>query len=318
MMTVVFIIGYLAIAFEHQIKINKASSALITGVLCWTIYVFNSSSHEQAHHALLEHMGDISGILFFLLGAMTIVELIDAHDGFDLISRSIKSRNKATILSIITVLAFFLSAVLDNLTTTIVLISLTNKLIKDTKDKLIFASMTVIAANAGGAWSPIGDVTTTMLWIGGQISAWKTVQTIFLPSIVAVIIPLVALRFAVKGSIDNLDESTSPSKTSNREKNLVLSIGLTSLLFVPVFKTLTGLPPFMGMLLSLGVMWLITEMIHSGKDTMDKDTLSVNFAIRKIDTPSILFFSGNPNQCGCITNVWYIDRCCRRIEQLDR
>jgi Na+/H+ antiporter NhaD/arsenite permease-like protein len=292
MMTVVFIIGYLAIAFEHQIKINKASSALITGVLCWTIYVFNSSSHEQAHHALLEHMGDISGILFFLLGAMTIVELIDAHDGFDLISRSIKSRNKATILSIITVLAFFLSAVLDNLTTTIVLISLTNKLIKDTKDKLIFASMTVIAANAGGAWSPIGDVTTTMLWIGGQISAWKTVQTIFLPSIVAVIIPLVALRFAVKGSIDNLDESTSPSKTSNREKNLVLSIGLTSLLFVPVFKTLTGLPPFMGMLLSLGVMWLITEIIHSGKDTMDKDTLSVNFAIRKIDTPSILFFLG--------------------------
>ncbi len=292
MMTVVFIIGYLAIAFEHQIKINKASSALITGVLCWTIYVFNSSSHEQAHHALLEHMGDISGILFFLLGAMTIVELIDAHDGFDLISGSIKSRNKATILTITTFIAFFLSAVLDNLTTTIVLISLTSKLIQDTKDKLIFASMTVIAANAGGAWSPIGDVTTTMLWIGGQISAWKTIQTIFLPSVVSVIIPLVALRFAVHGSIDNLDESTSPSKTLNREKNLVLSIGLISLLFVPVFKTLTGLPPFMGMLLSLGVMWLITEMIHSGKDTMDKDALSVNFAIRKIDTPSILFFLG--------------------------
>jgi Na+/H+ antiporter NhaD/arsenite permease-like protein len=292
MMTVVFIIGYLAIAFEHQIKINKASSALITGVLCWTLHVFNSHEPESVHHALLEHMGEISGILFFLLGAMTIVELIDAHDGFDLISRSIKSRNKATILSIITVLAFFLSAVLDNLTTTIVLISLTNKLIKDTKDKLIFASMTVIAANAGGAWSPIGDVTTTMLWIGGQISAWKTVQTIFLPSIISVIIPLVSLRFAVKGSIDNLNESTSPSKTSNREKNLMLSIGLTSLLFVPVFKTLTGLPPFMGMLLSLGVMWLITEMIHSGKDTMDKDSLSVNFAIRKIDTPSILFFLG--------------------------
>jgi Na+/H+ antiporter NhaD/arsenite permease-like protein len=292
MMTVVFIIGYLAIAFEHQIKINKASSALITGVLCWTIYVFNSSSHEQAHHALLEHMGEISGILFFLLGAMTIVELIDAHDGFDLISSSIKSRKKATILSISTVLAFFLSAVLDNLTTTIVLISLSGKLIVDNKDRLVFGSMIVIAANAGGAWSPIGDVTTTMLWIGGQISAWKTIQTIFLPSLVSVIIPLVALRFAVKGSIDNLIESTSQSKTSNREKNLVLSIGLTSLLFVPVFKTITGLPPFMGMLLSLGVMWLITEMIHSGKDTMDKDSLSVNFAIRKIDTPSILFFLG--------------------------
>jgi Na+/H+ antiporter NhaD/arsenite permease-like protein len=292
MMTVVFIIGYLAIAFEHQIKINKASSALITGVLCWTIYVFSSSSHEQAHHALLEHMGEISGILFFLLGAMTIVELIDAHDGFDLISRSIKSRKKATILTLITVIAFLLSAVLDNLTTTIVLISLTNKLIHDNKDKLIFASMTVIAANAGGAWSPIGDVTTTMLWIGGQITAWETIKDVFLPSVVSVIIPLIALRFAVKGGINEPVYGKINSISTSKEKNLVFTIGILSLLFVPVFKTLTGLPPFMGMLFSLGVMWLLTEMIHSGKDTIDKDALSVNFAIRKIDTPSILFFLG--------------------------
>jgi len=292
MMTAVFIIGYLSIAFEHQIKLNKASSALITGVLCWTIYVFSSSSHEQVHHALLEHMGEISGILFFLLGAMTIVELIDAHDGFELISRSIKSKKKATILTIITFIAFFLSAVLDNLTTTIVLISLTNKLIHDNKDKLIFASMTVIAANAGGSWSPIGDVTTTMLWIGGQITAWAIIKDVFLPSVISVIIPLLALRFAVKGDIKDPVYDNQSSKSSTKEKNLVFTIGLLSLLFVPVFKTFTGLPPFMGMLFSLGVMWLLTEMIHSGKDTSDKDALSVNFAIRKIDTPSILFFLG--------------------------
>lgn len=292
MMTVVFIIGYLAIAFEHQIKINKASSALITGVVCWTIFTFSSSSHELAHHALLEHMGEISGILFFLLGAMTIVELVDAHDGFDLISKSIKSKKKATILTLITFIAFFLSAVLDNLTTTIVLISLTNKLIHNNKDKLIFASMTVIAANAGGAWSPIGDVTTTMLWIGGQISAWAIIRNVFIPSVVSVIIPLIALRFAVKGDVNEPIQGNESFKSSLKEKNLVFTIGLLSLLFVPIFKTLTGLPPFMGMLFSLGVMWLLTEMIHSEKDTMDKDALSVNFAIRKIDTPSILFFLG--------------------------
>jgi Na+/H+ antiporter NhaD/arsenite permease-like protein len=160
MLLTIFIIGYLAIAFEHQIKLNKAASALITGVLCWTIYILNGADHDVAHHALLEHMGEISGILFFLLGAMTIVELIDAHDGFEPISSSIKTTNKFKLLVIIAVLAFFLSAVLDNLTTTIVMISLIAKLVKDSKEKLIFASIIVIAANAGGAWSTIGDVTT--------------------------------------------------------------------------------------------------------------------------------------------------------------
>lgn len=293
MLLTLFIIGYLAIAFEHQIKLNKAASALITGVLCWTILVLSGTDHGKVHHALLEHMGEISGILFFLLGAMTIVELIDAHDGFDLISSNIKTKKKSSILTIITILSFFLSAVLDNLTTTIVLISLVAKLIHDDKEKLIFASMIVIAANAGGAWSPIGDVTTTMLWIGGQISAITTIKEVFLPSLVSVIIPLIALSYGMKGEI--LPMAARPvtaSDSSHKEKNLVFAIGMTSLLFVPVFKTLTGLPPFMGMLFSLGIMWLITELIHSGKDTIDKDNLSVNFAIRKIDTPSILFFLG--------------------------
>lgn len=292
-MIAVFIIGYLAIAFEQQIKLNKASSALITGVLCWTIYMFSGESHELVHSALLEHMGEISGILFFLLGAMTIVELIDAHDGFDIISSSIKTINKKQLLWTITIIAFFLSAVLDNLTTTIVLISLTAKLVHDNKDRLIFAAMIVIAANAGGAFSPIGDVTTTMLWIGGQISATTIITQVFVPSLISVIIPLLALGMALKGNVDMQEKTINLShgiKSSTR--NLVLVIGLLSLLFVPAFKTLTGLPPFMGMLFSLGVMWLITEFIHSGKDTIDKDILSVNYAIRKIDTPSILFFLG--------------------------
>lgn len=293
MLLAIFIIGYLAIAFEHQIKLNKAASALITGVLCWTIYILNGADHDAAHHDLLEHMGEISGILFFLLGAMTIVELIDAHDGFEPISASIKTTNKFTLLLIISILAFFLSAVLDNLTTTIVLISLINKLIKENKDKLIFASIIVISANAGGAWSPIGDVTTTMLWIGGQVTTQSIVKTIFIPSVLSVVIPLVVMGLSLKGKVEQFKEDKMvAARSTSFERNVVLIVGILSLLFVPVFKTWTGLPPFMGMLFSLGIMWLITEIIHSGKDTMDKDSLSVNYAIRKIDTPSILFFLG--------------------------
>ncbi|MEY4337042.1 MAG: hypothetical protein RLZZ45_1961 [Bacteroidota bacterium] len=292
MLIALFIIGYLAIAFEHQIKLNKAASALITGVLCWTFFVFSGAEHDKIHHDLLEHMGEISGILFFLLGAMTIVELIDAHDGFDLISSNIKTRKKSSILLIITIISFFLSAVLDNLTTTIVLISLVAKLIHDEKEKLVFASMIVISANAGGAWSPIGDVTTTMLWIGGQISALTTIKEVFIPSFVSVIIPLAALGHRMKGDISVVLDRSTNTDSSKKEKNLVFFVGMVSLLFVPVFKTLTSLPPFMGMLFSLGIMWLLTELIHRGKDTADKDILSVNYAIRKIDTPSILFFLG--------------------------
>jgi Na+/H+ antiporter NhaD/arsenite permease-like protein len=224
---------------------------------------------------------------------MTIVELIDAHDGFELISSSINTTDKRRMLLIISVIAFFLSAVLDNLTTTIVLVSLTSRLVKENKDKLIFAAMTVIAANAGGAWSPIGDVTTTMLWIGGQITSVAVMKDVFLPSVISVIIPFFGLAYALKDKLTKPEIDIKAVKNSSvKERNLVLLIGLLSLLFVPAFKTLTGLPPFMGMLFSLGVMWLITELIHSNKDTADKDNLSVNYAIRKIDTPSILFFLG--------------------------
>lgn len=293
MLLAVFIIGYLAIAFEEKIKLNKAASALITGVVCWTIYFFRCTDIEAAQGALTEHMGEISGILFFLLGAMTIVELIDAHDGFEPISSSIKTTNKFSLLSLTAVLTFFLSALLDNLTTTIVVISLITRLIQNEKEKLIFAAIIIIAANAGGAWSPIGDVTTTMLWMGNQITTLGIMKNVFLPSIVSVIIPVLGLSYAMKGTIPpSIKDENVNNRSTARERNLVLIIGLLSLLFVPVFKTWTGLPPFMGMLLSLGMMWLTTEIIHSGKDTIDKDKLSVNFAIRKIDTPSILFFLG--------------------------
>lgn len=291
LLLITFIIGYLCIAFEHNLKLNKAASALITGVLCWTIYTFSGTDHHLVSEQLIEEMGEISGILFFLLGAMTIVELIDAHDGFDLLSDNIKSKNKRKLIWIISFIAFFLSAVLDNLTTTIVLVSMISKIIKDEKEKLYFAAMIVIAANAGGAWSPIGDVTTTMLWIGGQISATSVIKQVFLPSVISIIIPLLGIGFQLKGNIP--DELVKiKNENDNKQKNLVLFFGMGALLFVPAFKTLTGLPPFMGMLFSLGMMWLFSEVINHRKDTMVKDVLSINNALRKIDTPSILFFLG--------------------------
>lgn len=287
---ITFIIGYLCIAFEHNLKLNKAASALITGVLCWTIYTFSGADQHLVSEQLIDQMGEIAGILFFLLGAMTIVELIDAHDGFDLLTDSIKTKNKRKLIWIISFITFFLSAVLDNLTTTIVLVSLMSKIIKEKKERLYFAAMIVIAANAGGAWSPIGDVTTTMLWIGGQISATSILRQVFLPSVISIIIPLVGIGFQVKGNI--ADELGKKKNENNSEKNLIFFFGIGSLLFVPAFKTLTGLPPFMGMLFSLGVMWLFSEIINHRKDTMVKDELSINNALRKIDTPSILFFLG--------------------------
>ena len=271
---IIFTLGYLAIAFEHNIKLNKAASALITGVLCWTIYVFSGIEHHVASEKLLEHMGEISGILFFLIGAMTIVELIDAHDGFDIISSRITTTNKKKLLWIISILAFLLSAVLDNLTTTIVLISLISKLMKEEKEKLYFAAMIVIAANAGGAWSPIGDVTTTMLWIGGQITSVTTIKSIFIPSLLSIIIPLFGIGFQLKGFFP-VKEKNNELNTENYQKKWVFYFGMSSLLFVPLFKTLTGLPPFMGMLFSLGMMWILSEIINHRKDRIDKDILSL-------------------------------------------
>jgi Na+/H+ antiporter NhaD/arsenite permease-like protein len=289
----IFIIGYSAIALEHNIKLNKAASALITGVLCWTVYILFVSDKHLINEQLTEHLGELSGILFFLLGAMTIVELIDAHDGFNVITDRITQKNKVKLLWIISFIAFFLSAILDNLTTTIVMISLLRKLVNDTKDRLFFTGIIVIAANAGGAWSPIGDVTTTMLWIGGQITTANIILKLIIPSLMSMIIPLVFVSFKLKGKVERNTEINEQTKSlPARQQKIVLFSGILILILVPVFKTLTHLPPYMGMLLGLGILWIITEILHGKKDEEDKHALSVVHALRKIDTPSILFFLG--------------------------
>lgn len=292
--TIIFILGYAAIIFEHPLKINKAASALITGVLCWSVFALLADDKQVPGHIAGEYLGEVAGILFFLLGAMTIVELIDAHDGFDVITSRIRTTNKQKLVWIIGFISFFLSAVLDNLTTTIVIVSMLRIIVPEKKDRLLFAGLTVIAANAGGAWSPIGDVTTTMLWIGGQITAGSIILQTILPSLVCFLLPAFIISRQVKGKAERPDEAEKSPEFTNtsRERNIVFWIGVGSLLFVPVFKTITHLPPYMGVLLGLGVMWVVTEMIHSGKDEAERGELSVNHALRKIDTPSILFFLG--------------------------
>jgi len=288
----VFIIGYLAIALEHTVRINKAATALMTGVLCWTIFIIDSSNSHFVNEELLHHVGDIASILFFLLGAMTIVELIDSHNGFAIITRQINTTSKSRLLLIVSFITFFLSAILDNLTTTIVMTSLCAKLLSEKEDRLWFAGMIVIAANAGGAWSPLGDVTTTMLWIGGQITALHIIKQLFLPSLVASIIPVLIVMYKFRGKkIIAMPKATS-SAADKKDGKIILATGLGFLVFVPLFKTVTHLPPFMGMLLALGCMWIITTVIHKKKDERLMQRYSVAGALQKIDTPSILFFLG--------------------------
>ena len=289
---IVFILGYAAIAFEHPLKLNKAASALITGVLCWTLYIIQSNTPELVSEELLHHLGEIASILFFLLGAMTIVELIDSHNGFDIITEKITTKNKQKLLFIVAVLTFFLSALLDNLTTTIVMVSLAKKLLRDKEDRLWFAGLIIIAANAGGAWSPLGDVTTTMLWIGGQITAMNIMKQLILPSIAVCLIPALIIGYRFKGK--KLDPVELPSRSS-REKSegkFILITGIGLLVSVPVFKTITHLPPFMGMLMALGLLWIITTMIHKGKEAGLAQKYTVTHALEKVDSPSVLFFLG--------------------------
>ena len=289
---IVFVLGYLAIALEHPLKLNKAASALITGVVCWTIYMLQSESSHEVGEELLHHLGEISSILFFLLGAMTIVELIDSHNGFDIITQKISTSSKQKLLLLVTLITFLLSALLDNLTTAIVMTSLCTKLLREKEDRLWFAGMIVIAANAGGAWSPLGDVTTTMLWIGGQITALNIMKQLILPSIVVCIIPALIVSFRYKGKkivTIPVRESTSLEK---KEGKVILLAGIGLLIFVPVFKTVTHLPPFMGMLLALGLMWVITTFLHKSKDAEHAARYTVARALQKVDTPSILFFLG--------------------------
>jgi Na+/H+ antiporter NhaD/arsenite permease-like protein len=317
----IFVVGYLAIALEHPIKINKTASALLTAVICWTIFTVSGatetqlSSQKYLHfiHELGEkavtlsagelhlefvveqlghHLNEIAQILFFLMGAMTIVELVDAHHGFKFITDRIKTKNPIVLLWVVCFVTFFLSSVLDNLTTTIVMVSLIRKLIPDKEMRLFFAGMIVIAANAGGAWSPIGDVTTTMLWIGGQISAASIMKSLFIPSIVCAVVPLIFLTFTMKGSLGEFKEDANATASTIKTGNLMLALGVGALISVPIFKTVTHLPPYMGMLLGLGVLWVISELINPDMDEEERKNYTASHALAKIDMPSVLFFLG--------------------------
>jgi NhaD family Na+/H+ antiporter len=294
LITLIFVLGYVGIVLEHPIKINKSATALVTGVLCWTVYILSAPEKGVVNGELAEHFGDVAQILFFLLGAMTIVELVDSHNGFSVITEKITQTKKTSLLWIIGIITFFLSSVLDNLTTTIVIVSLLRKLIKDPKDRMLFAGIVVIAANAGGAWSPVGDVTTTMLWIGNQITTFNIMVKLFLPSMVCLIVPLFALSFKLKGNVERSIVSPEKHKVpvTLKQQRIVFYAGIGALVMAPVFKTFTHLPPFMGILLGVGILWILTERIHKKKPSEDRLPFSVTHALHRIDLTSILFFLG--------------------------
>lgn len=316
---VIFALGYLVIALEHRLEINKAASALVVGVLCWTLYVVNVETllpleaipewflheaklagienvrlHFAVEHQLLVQLGEIAGILFFLMGAMTIVELVDAHEGFAIVTNRIRATDKVKLLWMVAWLAFFLSAVLDNLTSTIVIISLLRKLVRNREERLLFVGITVIAANAGGAWTVIGDVTTTMLWIKHKIGTIEVMHQLFLGSVVCLLVPLIGFSRFMRGPL------TRPADSSLKISHeiqpwhqwLFLVLGICGLISVPVFKALTHLPPYMGMMLSLGVLWIVSELVCSTMDETTRSSTGVVAALKRVDMASVLFFLG--------------------------
>ena len=320
---IIFVVGYLAIALEHPIKVDKTASALILGMVLWIVYALGAESivplvngdhfreyltahpglqgESLAHQALsyildvdiVEHLGDITQTLLFLIGAMTIVELVDVHGGFRVITDKIITRNKRKLLWIICFTTFFMSAILDNLTTTIVMIMLLRKLIDDQKSRWLYAGAIVIAANSGGAWSPIGDVTTIMLWVKGNVTVQSLICYVLLPSIISMVLPLLIVSRQLKGDLPPVAEQvvTDNSITASERKTMFF-LGVGGLIFVPVFKTITHLPPFVGMLLVLGVLWVFTEIFYNKKMLAKAQEHRLPTVISRIDMPSILFFLG--------------------------
>ncbi len=340
LMVVIFILGYTMIALEHPIKIDKAASALLMGAVLWALYALNaqdilnlgysrawhdfselnpslSKTAEGArefivHHDVLEHLADISAILFFLLGAMTIVEIVDQHEGFKIITDKIKTTKKSKLLWVLSILTFFMSAVLDNLTTTIVIIALLRKLVDDKQTRWFFAAMVVVAANAGGAFSPIGDVTTIMLWIGGQVTTANIIMKLFIPSLFTMIIPLLVLSFTLKGNVTRpkvVPPGEHDITTTPTQQIVMLVMGVSALLFVPVFKTVTHLPPYLGMLFGLSVMWITTEIMHKKTKSKYEGTfkLSVNSILTKVDVPTIFFFLGILTAVAALESAGHLD-----------
>jgi Na+/H+ antiporter NhaD/arsenite permease-like protein len=292
---IIFVVAYAAIALEHPLNINKSASALVGAGVLWTVYALMSDSGFHISTELSETLASTAQIVFFLIGAMTIVEVIDAHNGFDVITSRIKTTKLSSLMILVGVVTFFLSSILDNLTTAIVMVSLMKKLLAQREDRLFFAGIIVIAANAGGAWTPIGDVTTTMLWIGGQVTPINIIVSLFLPSIVNLIIPLIATSYILRGRIvesPSLNDRRGTDSTTEAERNVVFFLGLGVLVAVPVFKAATHLPPFMGVLFGLGILWLVADLMHKGKEDAQKSRLTLGHALARIDMPAIVFFIG--------------------------
>ncbi|MBL7964373.1 MAG: sodium:proton antiporter NhaD [Flavobacteriales bacterium] len=301
----VFVAGYLCIALEHPLHINKSATALLTGVLIWVLLMvgrdglfpdLGAEGQETLVHHLFTHLSNISAILFFLMGAMTIVELMDAHEGFRVITDRITGTNKVRLMWVLGPVTFFLSAALDNMTTAIVMCALLRKLIKDKHDLWTYAGMVIIAANAGGAWSPIGDVTTIMLWIGGQVTATNIILKLIAPSLICLLLPLIWFSFTFRGRIERpvepVENEHGYKAVTPFQRKLVFVLGLAALLGVPVFKTLTHLPPYMGILLGLSILWVVTELMHKNASASESGHLRVTSVLRRIDVPSVLFFLG--------------------------
>lgn len=316
----IFVVGYLAIALEHPLKVDKTATALLLGMIMWVVYAFGAETlvpmgagehftefakqnpdmplYQQALQYILnvdivEHLGDICQTLLFLIGAMTIVELIDVHGGFRIITDRITTRNKVKLLWIISFCTFFMSAVLDNLTSTIVMIMLLRKLIENKNERWLYAATIVVAANSGGAWSPIGDVTTIMMWVNGNVTTPALVKYLLLPSIVSMIIPVALVARKLKGNLQPIStELKCDSQISTGNRNLIFFLGVGALLFVPVFKTITHLPPFVGMLLGLGALWVFTELFYNKKMLAKACEHRIPSVISRVDMPSILFFLG--------------------------
>ena len=303
-MLILFVVGYAFIAFEHKTGINKSAIALLMCGILWSIFSLEYPSalpgltQTTVSDEILRHLGSTCEILVFLIGAMTIVDLIDFHGGFEFITRRITTRRKVRLLWLVALLTFFMSALLDNMTTTIIMVMLLRKIVPTTKERMLFASVIVIAANSGGAWSPIGDVTTIMLWMRGNVTAANLIANLFLPCLVSVVIPAaiasryVADRPAAAVSAKAL-ASGCPECIGPRLRLFILIVGVVSLLFVPVFKSLTGLPPYMGMMVSLGVMWVLTEIIYDRKRGIEESIkCRVAKVLKHIDMSTILFFLG--------------------------
>ncbi len=317
----VFVVGYVCIAAESFTKVNKAAIALLMCVLCWTLYMMDPGQYlsqalpgaagslqelaTQVGESLKMHLGDTAETLFFLMGAMTIVEVVDTYGGFNFVRDIMKTRSKRKLLWRIAFMTFFLSAILDNLTTSIVMIMVLRKLIRDNKERMIFASIVIIAANAGGTFSPIGDVTTIMLWIKGMITTGGVLSELFLPSVVSLLIPVFILQFSLKGKLaseQNLPEA-NVSTFTRRQRHIVFFLGVGGLIFVPIFRYLTNLPPFMGILLVLGLLWMVTEFFY--RSTSEDDTMArrVSHLMSRIDMSTILFFLGILMAVACLSEI---------------